>query len=99
MAAYYVSGDGDPSPNGYYGDAGEYESARYYERLDGGFDIWLGFGGGAYCLSLETGQGAPGWWEHLVEIVGTYTPGGTYTGNPVVVPVPDGAGSLLGVGR
>ncbi len=85
---YKVTEDGDNgsggSPNGYYFDAGTYNSQPYYERQDEAFAIW--YDSGFWTISTEPGVTSPSYWTVGSEdpIEGTYDPAPGYTGNPVV---------------
>ena len=61
----------------------------YFRRADGAFFIWWNTLDNLWVLSAVLGVEGVGWWASPTTAVpGTYTPAGTYTGNPVVAATP-----------
>ena len=79
-----MSGDGSPSPNGYYFAAGVYDGKPYYERQDSAYVLWYSLYDG-YILSTALDSHDPGdWWNAEMTPPGVYNPYEAYTGNPIV---------------
>jgi len=79
---YVVTGDGNPSPNGDYYEAGTYNGKPWYQRDDQAFLIWWNDIGLDWNIDTILGDRQNYWYGPYDEILGTYTPQGTYTGNP-----------------
>lgn len=99
MVALYISGNGLDSPNGYYFDAGEEQGERYHSRQDGNWFHWWSIAQNRWHLANVLGLPGENYYYKSGDRVGSYTAVGAFTGSPVVALVPDGAHSLLGVGR
>lgn len=80
----FVTGNPVPDCTGKYVDAGEYENARYYERTDSAYFIWYHEGTAYWYISPTLGLKAMTFWTRQYTISGVYTPGPSYSGNPIV---------------
>jgi hypothetical protein len=87
--SYTSSGVTSPVSAGVYTWAGEYAGQLYFRRADGAFFIWWDSPTEKWFMSTGPGIGSPGFWRSPTSsVVGTYSPTGTYTGNPIVVVTP-----------
>ena len=83
-AAYRVTADGSPSPNGIYVETGTYDGSAAYLIHGGGWWLWRDSGGPLWMISVYPGITDAGHWESTADaILDTYVPA-TYTGNPIV---------------
>lgn len=85
-----VTGNGNPSPNGWYLDDGIYNGVMSYVREDSGYYLWYNTPSG-FILSLLKGIGSSNSWylSSGANPNGTYDPLFDTTGNPVVEDAPN----------
>lgn len=83
--SYTSTGVTSPVSAGVYTWAGEYNGQMYFRRADGAFFIWWNTSASLWYITALLGTlGTGSWQSPTTAVVGTYTPNGTYTGNPVV---------------
>ncbi len=88
IADYNVTGDIFPDAKCNYFEAGTFGGKPYYRRTDGAYYLWWE---GLFNIEWDITAFPPAekpsencWYRADPNIVGIYSPAGTYTGNPTV---------------
>jgi len=80
-----VTGTLTPDATCNYTFEGSWDGRDYFRRSDGSYYIWWSSIDNAYVISAGVGSKGPTYWTgDQPALPGTYTPGGTATGNATV---------------
>jgi len=80
---YIISGNGNPSPNGNYFDAGSYGGKRYYQKSTADYFLWWESFLLKWTISPTLGGSPISFWERQnADPGGIYNSVGAFSGNP-----------------
>jgi len=81
-----VAGTLSPDATGDYAYSAMHVGVRAFKLTTGDFYLWYTAGTDTWTISVVLGTEGEGYWTKVGSIWGTYTPGGTATGDAEVSP-------------